>query len=59
MFKTFDISDQGFITYDSMLEALRSNNLTVNEKGLKDFFDKQKESKDKVTFNEFKKLVQV
>lgn len=55
-FKYFDPQNKGYITCDSMINALRQNNLTVNEAGLKSMFDKLNKKK-KVNFEEFKTMV--
>ena len=57
VFQYFDPEDTGYITADSVIEALRGRNLNVNEEGMIDFFNKLAEKgKDKITFNEFKKI---
>jgi len=58
VFKFFDISDKGYITFESVLEALKTNNISVNEVGLKDFFEKNIKSSTKLNFDEFKILVE-
>lgn len=55
-FKYFDPLNKGYITCDSMINALRQNNLTVNEAGLKSMFDNLNKKK-KVNFEEFKTML--
>jgi Ca2+-binding EF-hand superfamily protein len=56
-FKYFDINDIGYITSESMIEALKTNNIPVNESGLIDVFDTLNKNK-KLSFEEFKKIFQ-
>ena len=58
VFKFFDRSNKGYITFDSILEALKTNNITVNEQGLKEFFEKNKKSYTKLNYEEFKVLIE-
>ena len=55
-FKYFDSENKGYITCDSMINALKQDNLTVNEAGLKSMFDKLNKKK-KVDFEEFKSMI--
>jgi len=55
VFKFFDNSGKGYITFESVCEALRTNNIAVNERELKVFFEKHK--KTKLHFENFKSLV--
>ena len=54
-FKYFDIYDEGHITADSIIAALKSNNVQVDEMGLIDYFNKRKLKK--INFEQFKTLV--
>ncbi len=54
-FKYFDINETGFITSESMIEALKTNNIPVNESGLIDVFETLNKNK-KLNFEEFKKI---
>ncbi len=56
-FKYFDINDSGYITSESMIEALKTNNIPVNESGLIDVFETLNKNK-KLSFEEFKKIFQ-
>jgi len=55
-FKYFDGENKGYITCESMINALKQDNLTVNEAGLKSMFDKLNKKK-KVNFEEFKNML--
>ena len=56
-FKYFDTTDSGFITLDSVMEALKDSGVIVDEEGLNEIFaDLQKKGK-KINFNEFKAIV--
>jgi len=55
VFKFFDNNGKGCITFDSVLEALRTNNIAVNEKELKNFFEKHR--RKELNFENFKCLV--
>ena len=54
-FKYFDINDEGYITCDSIITALKENNVAVDEMGLNDYFNKRKLKK--INFELFKTLV--
>jgi Ca2+-binding EF-hand superfamily protein len=56
-FKYFDINETGYITSESMIEALKSNNIPVNESGLNDVFQTLNKNKQ-LNFEEFKKIFQ-
>lgn len=47
--------DKGYITSESMIEALKTNNIPVNESGLVDVFENLNINK-KLTFEEFKMI---
>ena len=54
-FKYFDVNDEGYITCDSIISALKGNNVAVDEISLIDYFNKRKLKK--INFEEFKTLV--
>ena len=54
-FKYFDVNDEGYITCDSIINALKGNNVAVDEMGLIDYFNKRKLKK--INFELFKTLV--
>ncbi len=59
VFKYFDINDDGYITSESIIKALQSNNINVDKSGLNDVFISIKTKKDKrLSFTEFKELLQ-
>ena len=55
-FRYFDTSDSGYITLDSIIEALKQNNVIVNESGLGQIFEDLKKKGKKINFQEFKEL---
>lgn len=55
-FKYFDINDTGYITSDSVIEALKANNVSVDESGLNNVFKSLKKTNKRLNFEEFKKL---
>lgn len=55
-FKYFDTTDSGYITLDSVLEALKQSNVIYDKSGIiKAFSEIQKKGK-KINFEEFKKI---
>ena len=56
VFQYFDRDDTGYITSDSVIEALRQSNLEVNDKGITELFKELKKSGDKLSFDEFKEI---
>ena len=44
VFQYFDRDDTGYITSDSVIEALRQSNLEVNDKGITELFKELKKS---------------
>ena len=52
-FNFFDINNKGFITVDTIFEALLQNNINVDKIGLEKIF---KEKKRKIDFFEFKRI---
>jgi Ca2+-binding EF-hand superfamily protein len=58
VFKSFDKTDKGYITSDSIIEVLKTNNITVNEEGLREFFEKNQKTSTRLNFEEFKLLIE-
>ena len=57
VFQYFDPDDIGYITADSVIEALKGRNLNVNEEGMIDFFNQlERQGKSMITFKEFKEI---
>ena len=54
-FKYFDVNDEGYITSESILSALKASNVAVDEISLIDYFNKRKLKK--INFEQFKTLV--
>ena len=55
-FKYFDTTDSGFITLDTVIEALKESGVVVDEQGLNETFIEMKKKGEKIGFNEFKAL---
>ena len=55
-FKYFDTTDSGFITYDSVIDALKESGVVVDEDGLNNTFINLKKKGEKISFNEFKNI---
>ena len=55
-FKYFDTTDSGFITLDTVIEALKESGVVVDEQGLNETFIGMKKKGEKIGFNEFKSL---
>ena len=55
-FKYFDTTDSGYITLDSVIDALKESGVVVDEQGLNDTFIGMKKKGEKIGFNEFKNL---
>lgn len=55
-FKYFDQEDCGYITAQSLIEALKNNDIPIDESGLFSFFDKYYNLDKKLNFEEFKQL---
>ena len=55
-FRYFDTSDSGYITLDSVIDALKQNNILVNETGLGQIFTDLEKVGKKINFEEFKKI---
>jgi Ca2+-binding EF-hand superfamily protein len=58
VFKSFDKTDKGYVTSDSIIETLKTNNITVNEVGLREFFEKNQKISTRLNFEEFKLLIE-
>lgn len=56
-FFTGSVEEKQIITYDILIHKAKSLNLILNEKELKDSFDKLKKEGKKITFEEFKQLI--
>ena len=54
-FKYFDVNDEGYITCDSIIIALKASNVAVDEVEIIDYFNKRKLKK--INFEQFKTLV--
>ncbi len=55
-FRHFEASN-GYITAESVINTLKSHDLTFDVKGIKTFFDELSKSGKKLDFLEFKKIV--
>lgn len=55
-FKYFDTTDSGFITLDSVIEALKDSGVIIDEKGLGKTFSELKKKNEKINFDEFKEI---
>ena len=55
VFKYFDVNDEGQITCDSIIWALKASNVAVDEMELVDYFNKRKLKK--INFEQFKTLI--
>ena len=55
-FKYFDTTDSGYITLDSVVEALKESGVVVDEQGLNETFVYLKKKGEKINFNEFKNI---
>ena len=56
-FFTGSVEEKQIITYDILIHKAKSLNLILNEKELKESFDKLKKEGKKITFEEFKQLI--
>lgn len=56
-FFTGSVEEKQVITYDILIHKAKSLNLILNEKELKESFDKLKKEGKKITFEEFKQLI--
>ena len=55
-FRYFDVTDCGYLTLDSVIEALKQNNVIVNEVELAKIFKDLNNQGKKIDFNEFKRI---
>ena len=55
-FKYFDTTDSGYITLDSVMDALKDSGVIIDEEGLKKTFNELKKKEKKINFNEFKAI---
>lgn len=56
-FRYFDTHETGFITFDSVIEALNKSNVLVDVKELKLVFNQFEARKKRIDFEEFKPIV--
>ena len=56
-FFTGSVEEKQIITYDILIHKAKSLNLILNEKELKESFNKLKKEGKKITFEEFKQLI--
>ena len=56
VFKYFDTNDSGYITVDSVIDALKESGVVVNEEGLRDTFKELKKNGKSINFKEFKSI---
>ena len=55
-FKYFDTTDSGYITLDSVMDALKSINVIIDEEGLKNAFNELQIKGKNINFKEFKAI---
>ena len=55
-FKYFDTTDSGYITLDSVMDALKNSGVIIDEEGLKKAFSELQKKGKKINFNEFKAI---
>ena len=55
-FKYFDTTDSGYITLDSVMDALKDSGVIIDEEGLKKTFNELQKKGKKINFNEFKEI---
>ena len=55
-FKYFDTTDSGYITLDSVMDALKDSGVIIDEEGLKNTFNELQKKGKKINFNEFKAI---
>ena len=55
-FKYFDTTDSGFITLDSIIDALKESGVVVDEEGLHDTFKEMEKQGKKINFEEFRSI---
>ena len=56
VFKYFDTNDTGYITAESVIDALKESGVMVNEEGLRDTFKELKKNGKSINFKEFKSI---
>ena len=56
VFKYFDTNDTGYITAESVIDALKESGVMVNEEGLRDTFKELKKNGKSINFKEFKAI---
>jgi calcium-dependent protein kinase len=55
-FNYFDTTDSGYITLDSVMDALKNSGVIIDEEGLKKAFSELQKKGKKINFNEFKAI---
>ena len=55
-FKYFDTTDSGYITLDSVMDALNNSGVIIDEEGLNNTFNELQKKEKKINFNEFKAI---
>ena len=55
-FKYFDTTDSGYITFDSVMDALKSSGVIIDEEGLTKTFNELQKKGKKINFSEFKAI---
>ena len=55
-FKYFDTTDSGYITLDSVMDALKNSGVIIDEEGLTKTFNQLQKKGKKINFNEFKAI---
>jgi hypothetical protein len=55
-FNYFDTTDSGYITLDSVMDALKNSGVIIDEEGLKKAFSGLQKKGEKINFNEFKAI---
>ena len=56
-FNYFDTTDSGYITLDSVMDALKDSGVIIDEEGLKKAFSELQKKGKKINFDEFKAIV--
>ena len=55
-FKYFDTTDSGYITFDSVMDALNNSGVIIDEEGLTKTFNELQKKGKKINFREFKAI---
>ena len=55
-FKYFDTTDSGYITFDSVMDALKSSGVIIDEEGLTKTFNELQKKGKTINFSEFKAI---